>query len=51
VREAGGYVTDMDGNSDGMFTKRHIVAGNETIQRALVVLLKAATTPPAASGE
>src|SRR6188508_3778893 len=25
VREAGGYVTDIDGNSDGMFTKRHIV--------------------------
>ena len=42
VREAGGFVTDLDGNSDGMFTKRHIVAGNETIQRELQTLLKAA---------
>ena len=28
VREAGGFVTDIDGG-DAMFTKRHIVAGNE----------------------
>jgi myo-inositol-1(or 4)-monophosphatase len=42
VREAGGFVTDIDGNSEGMFTKRHIVAGNETIQRELQTLLKAA---------
>jgi len=41
VREAGGFVTDIDGN-DSMFTKQHIVAGNETIQRELVTLLKAA---------
>ena len=30
VREAGGFVTDIDGN-DAMFAKGHIVAGNETI--------------------
>src|SRR6201994_792820 len=30
VREAGGFVTDIDGKDD-MFTKKHIVAGNETI--------------------
>jgi myo-inositol-1(or 4)-monophosphatase len=41
VREAGGFVTDIDGN-DAMFTKRHIVAGNETIQRDLQTVLKAA---------
>ena len=41
VREAGGFVTDIDGG-DGMFDKRHIVAGNETIQRELQRLLKAA---------
>ncbi len=41
LREAGGFVTDIDGG-DGMFTKRHIVAGNETIQRVLQRLLKTA---------
>ena len=41
VREAGGFVTDIDGG-DAMFTKRHIVAGNETMQRELRTLLKAA---------
>ena len=41
LREAGGFVTDIDGG-DAMFTKRHIVAGNETIQRELQRLLKAA---------
>ncbi len=41
LREAGGFVTDIDGG-DAMFTKRHIVAGNETIQRELQTLLKAA---------
>jgi myo-inositol-1(or 4)-monophosphatase len=41
VREAGGFVTDIDGSGDGMFAKRHIVAGNETIQRELQTLLKA----------
>ena len=42
VREAGGFVTDIDGSTDGMFTKRHIVAGNETIHRELQTLLKGA---------
>ena len=41
VREAGGYVTDLDG-TDAMFTKRHIVAGNETLHRELLAVLKAA---------
>ena len=41
VRESGGFVTDMDGG-DAMFTKGHIVAGNETMHRELQILLKAA---------
>jgi myo-inositol-1(or 4)-monophosphatase len=41
VREAGGFVTDLDGK-DAMFTKQHIVAGNDTIHRELLTLLKAA---------
>jgi myo-inositol-1(or 4)-monophosphatase len=41
VREAGGFVTDLDG-SDGMFTKGHIAAGNDTIHRELLRLIKAA---------
>ena len=41
VREAGGFVTDIDGG-DAMFTKRHIVVGNETIQSELRKLLKTA---------
>src|SRR4029079_12874283 len=42
VREAGGFVTDIDGG-EAMFDKRHVVAGNETIQRDLQTLLKAAS--------
>ena len=41
VREAGGFVTDLDGG-DAMYNKRHIVAGNETIHRELRTALKAA---------
>jgi len=41
VREAGGFVTDLDGGED-MFTKGHIVAGNETIQREIMRVLKQA---------
>jgi myo-inositol-1(or 4)-monophosphatase len=41
VREAGGYVTDLDGG-DEMLAKCHILAGNETMQRELLRLLKAA---------
>jgi myo-inositol-1(or 4)-monophosphatase len=43
VREAGGFVSDLDGG-DAMLTKCHIVAGNETMQRELLRLLKAAQT-------
>jgi len=43
VREAGGFVSDADGG-DAMFTSGHIVAGNETIQRELLRLLKSAGT-------
>jgi myo-inositol-1(or 4)-monophosphatase len=41
VREAGGYVTDLDGG-DAMLNKGHIVAGNEAIHAALLKLLRAA---------
>ena len=41
VREAGGFVTDIDGG-DGMYEKKHIVAGNEMIHHELQTLLKAA---------
>ena len=40
VREAGGYVTDLDGG-DAMLEKGHIAAGNEAIHAALLKLLKA----------
>jgi len=39
VREAGGYVSDCDGN-DAMLTKGHIVAGNETLQKDLLAILR-----------
>jgi myo-inositol-1(or 4)-monophosphatase len=42
VREAGGYVTDMDGG-DAIMAKGHILAGNEAIHRELQPLLKAAS--------
>jgi len=41
VREAGGYVSDCDG-ADQAMAKGHIVAANETIQKELLRLLKAA---------
>jgi myo-inositol-1(or 4)-monophosphatase len=41
VREAGGFVTDADGD-DGMFAKRAIVAGNEFVHRELILALKEA---------
>jgi myo-inositol-1(or 4)-monophosphatase len=41
VREAGGFISDLDGGED-MFAKGHIVAGNETLQREVLRLLKAA---------
>ena len=44
VREAGGFVTDCDGGDD-MFAKGHIVAGNETIQKELLRVLKTRPRP------
>jgi myo-inositol-1(or 4)-monophosphatase len=41
VREAGGFVSDLDGG-DAILTKGNIAAGNETMHRALVRLIKAA---------
>ena len=41
LREAGGFVTDVDGGQ-AMFTKGHIVAGNETMHSQLRTMLKAA---------
>jgi myo-inositol-1(or 4)-monophosphatase len=41
VREAGGFVTDLDGH-DAILTKGHIAAGNETMHRELLKLLKEA---------
>ncbi len=41
VREAGGYVSDIDGG-DAMLEKGHIVAGNETMHRELMRLLQQA---------
>jgi myo-inositol-1(or 4)-monophosphatase len=39
VREAGGYVTDLDGG-DAILEKRQIIAGNEFLQTTLISLLK-----------
>jgi myo-inositol-1(or 4)-monophosphatase len=41
VREAGGYVSDADGGTD-MLTKGSVVCGNETAQRELLKLVRAA---------
>ncbi|MEP9349381.1 inositol monophosphatase family protein [Xanthobacter sp. KR7-225] len=41
VREAGGYVSDMD-DGDKILDKGHVIAGNEQIRRDLYRLLKAA---------
>ena len=39
IREAGGYVTDLDGG-DAMLEKGHIAAGNEAVHRQLLTLLR-----------
>lgn len=39
VREAGGFVTDLDGG-DAVFAKGHIIAGNETMHQDLLRILK-----------
>ncbi len=41
VREAGGYVSDCDGGDD-MFAKGHIVAGNESMHKEVLRVLKTA---------
>ena len=41
VREAGGFVGDLDGGAD-MLTKGHIIAGNETMMRRTLDVLRAA---------
>ena len=41
VREAGGYVTDLDGG-EAMLKKGHIVAGNESMHRGLLQLVNGA---------
>jgi myo-inositol-1(or 4)-monophosphatase len=43
LREAGGFVSDADGK-DKMLATGSVVAGNETIQRTLLKLLKTAST-------
>jgi myo-inositol-1(or 4)-monophosphatase len=42
VREAGGYVTDLDGNERTM-EPGDIIAGNEDMQREVMGLLKSAS--------
>ena len=41
VREAGGFVSDLDGRED-IFGKGEIIAGNETMQREVLALIRAA---------
>jgi myo-inositol-1(or 4)-monophosphatase len=41
VREAGGFVSDLDGG-DAILTKGHVAAGNETMHRELLRLIKQA---------
>jgi myo-inositol-1(or 4)-monophosphatase len=41
VREAGGFATDLDGGED-VFDKREILAGNETMQREVLALIRQA---------
>jgi myo-inositol-1(or 4)-monophosphatase len=45
VREAGGFVSDLDGG-EAIFAKGQIVAGNETMHRELLRLLRQAGTEP-----
>jgi myo-inositol-1(or 4)-monophosphatase len=47
VREAGGFVSDLDGG-DAIFAKAQIVAGNETMHSELLRLLKEASKETAA---
>jgi myo-inositol-1(or 4)-monophosphatase len=45
VREAGGFVSDIDGK-DAMLTKGSVVSGNDTMHRELLKLLKNAAKEP-----
>jgi myo-inositol-1(or 4)-monophosphatase len=45
VREAGGFVSDLDGG-EAIFAKAQIAAGNETMHRELIRLLKQAAKEP-----
>jgi myo-inositol-1(or 4)-monophosphatase len=47
VREAGGFVSDLDGG-EAIFAKRQIAAGNDTMHRELLRLLKQAAKEPVA---
>ena len=49
VREAGGFVSDLDGG-DAILAKGHIAAGNDTMHRELLRLLKEAGKQAAARG-
>ena len=49
VREAGGFVSDADGN-DAVMTTGNVVAGNETMHRELLRLLKEAGKQAAKEG-
>ncbi len=44
IREAGGFVSDMDGGQD-MLDNGSVVAGNEVIQRALLKTVKTPFAP------
>ena len=47
VREAGGFASDLDGG-EAIFAKAQIVAGNETMHRELMRLLREAGRQAAA---
>jgi myo-inositol-1(or 4)-monophosphatase len=48
VREAGGFVSDLDGG-DAILTKGHVAAGNDTMHRELLRLLKEAGSEAASA--
>ena len=50
VREAGGFVSDCDGG-DAVLTKGNVAAGNETMHRAVLGLLKDAAKEAAAAAK
>jgi myo-inositol-1(or 4)-monophosphatase len=50
VREAGGFVSDLDGG-EAILAKGHVAAGNETMHRELLRLLKDAGKEPAKPAE